>query len=134
MKTFKLNKSEITNKVIELMKETQDVDMLSGFQKFLMLDEDGKLYITDWLSQNTTVENEHILVQMDAWNTEEALQYATGEGYEQYYDDYETKEEAEKAAQEEYYGWEDYSEQVVNDVLYRLEEMKNLNRASVEVK
>jgi len=133
MKTFKLNKSEIKDKVIELMKETQDVEMLSGFQKFLMLDEDGKLYVTDWLSQNTTVENEHILVQMDAWSTEDALQFSTGEGYEQYYDDFDTKQEAVAVAQEEYYDWEDYSDQVVENVLYRISELNRLEKAVVEV-
>jgi len=133
METFKLNKSEIKDKVIELMKETQDVNMLSGFQKFLMLDEYGKLYITDWISQNTTVENEHILVQMDAWNTEEVLQFSTGEGFEQYYDDCITKEEAEKEAQEDYYNWENYSDQVVENVMYRISELNNLEKANIEV-
>lgn len=133
MKTFTINIGKIQERIIELMKATQDVDMLSGFQKFLMLDEDGELYITDWLSNNTTIENEHILYQMSAWSTEEALLSNTGSGYEQYYDDYDTEEEAIEAAGNEYYEWEDFSKEIFQDVKCRLEQLEITRRTIIKL-
>jgi len=132
MKTFKITQTELEEKIIELLKSTQDVDMLSGFKKWICWDEEDGLYISDWLSQGTSLQFGVMLYGQEAWNTVEAV---GPDAMQDYYDDedFSTKEEAEQAAAEEYYEWEAYSDQIEDVIKYRLEEMKNLNREVIEV-
>lgn len=132
MKTYQIKQDELEEKIIELLKATQDVDMLSGFKKWLCWDKEDGLYISDWLSQGTDLQFGVMLYGKEAWSTVETV---GSDAMQDYYDDEEfsTKEEAEQAAAEEYYDWEAYSDQIESVIKYRIDEMKSLNREVIEV-
>lgn len=122
---LKINIDTLSEKIIELLKQTQEVDMFSGWKKYLLLDpETGELFFSDWWSVGTWTETYIMLYGREAWSIEDVVDM------DEYYDDpdFKTKEIAYNAAVEDLYGNEviDWAEHIIYLIELKIEE-ENLN-------
>lgn len=63
---IKISEKELEAKIIELLEETQGVDMFQGHKKWICISDEGELYISDWWSQGTSIEGGVMIYGLEA--------------------------------------------------------------------
>jgi len=75
MKHIKIPVDELRAKLLELLNDTQDTNMYSGWKKWILLDpETGDMVISNWVSPGTWTKEYEMLAGRETWKSENSIE------------------------------------------------------------